>query len=70
MGNVEGIYGPLPDTWISNQAILQKQILSRMRSFGMTTILPAFSGHVPRALTRVFPNASVTRLASWNGFNG
>lgn len=30
----------------------QHRILDRMRSFGMTPVLPAFAGHVPKAVTR------------------
>lgn len=30
----------------------QHRILDRMRSFGMIPVLPAFAGHVPKALTR------------------
>lgn len=30
----------------------QHRILDRMRSFGMVPVLPAFAGHVPKAITR------------------
>lgn len=30
----------------------QHRILDRMRSFGMIPVLPAFAGHVPKAITR------------------
>ncbi|CAG5128828.1 unnamed protein product [Candidula unifasciata] len=69
MGNIEHWGGPLPQTWIANKMLLQQKILNRMRSLGMIPVLPAFSGHVPRALTRVFPDANVTRLPAWNTFN-
>lgn len=69
MGNIEGLFGPLTDSWMSSQVELQKKIVSRMRQFSMTTVLPAFSGHVPRNLTRVFPNANVTHLMPWSHFD-
>ncbi|CAG2169862.1 unnamed protein product, partial [Oppiella nova] len=69
MGNVQGWSGPLTDNWHKIQAILQSQILARMRSLGMLPVLPAFAGHVPRNLTRVFPQAQVSRLTNWGSFN-
>ncbi len=41
-----------------------------MRSLGMITIMPAFAGHVPNGITRVFPKANVTHLPPWSGFTG
>ncbi len=37
-------------SWHEFTVDLQKQILERMRSFGMTPVLPAFAGHVPKGL--------------------
>ena len=68
MGNIQGWAGPLDDGWIQKQADLQKQIMKRIREFGMINILPGFAGHIPSALTRVYPNASVTHSAEWNRF--
>ncbi|XP_064093803.1 alpha-N-acetylglucosaminidase-like [Macrobrachium nipponense] len=69
MGNIRGWGGPLPQSWHTQTLALQHQILERMRQFGMTPILPAFAGHVPAGLTRIFPDANVTRLGSWCNFN-
>ncbi|XP_059151841.1 alpha-N-acetylglucosaminidase-like isoform X1 [Physella acuta] len=69
MGNIQGWGGPLPQMWITNKLILQHQILERMRSFGMIPVLPAFAGHVPSGITRIFPQAKVSRLGTWNDFN-
>ncbi|XP_028391775.1 alpha-N-acetylglucosaminidase-like [Dendronephthya gigantea] len=70
MGNVDGWGGPLPNpSWYQDQLALQNQILKRMRSFGMTPVLPAFAGHIPKALTRVFPNASISTLSHWGHFS-
>ncbi|XP_030151144.1 alpha-N-acetylglucosaminidase isoform X1 [Lynx canadensis] len=69
MGNLHTWGGPLPPSWHLKQLYLQHQILDRMRSFGMTPVLPAFAGHVPKAITRVFPQVNVTQLGSWGHFN-
>ncbi|XP_059236883.1 alpha-N-acetylglucosaminidase [Mustela nigripes] len=69
MGNLHSWGGPLPRSWHLKQLYLQHRILDRMRSFGMIPVLPAFAGHVPKALTRVFPQINVTQLGSWGHFN-
>lgn len=69
MGNIRGWGGPLSSSWHSNQLALQHKILDRMREFGMTPVLPAFAGHVPNGLLRVYPNANVSRLGDWGNFN-
>ena len=70
MGNVDGWGGPLPNpTWYQTQLALQHKILQRMRSFGMIPVLPAFAGHIPKALQRVFPNASISTLSHWGHFS-
>jgi alpha-N-acetylglucosaminidase len=82
MGNIKKWGGILPYGWRTAQANLQKQILERQRLFGMvlifflvhysnlyqTPVLPAFAGHVPDAITRVFPKANITTSAEWAGF--
>ncbi|KAK7828801.1 alpha-n-acetylglucosaminidase [Quercus suber] len=65
MGNLHGWGGPLPQSWLDQQLILQKKILARMYELGMTPVLPAFSGNVPAALTYIFPSAKITRLGNW-----
>ncbi|HCT29389.1 MAG TPA: alpha-N-acetylglucosaminidase [Bacteroidales bacterium] len=66
MGNLDGFLGPLPQDFISNQFELQKQILKRERSFGMTPVLPAFAGHVPKAIKEKYPNSKITSLGSYD----
>ena len=39
-----------------------------MVDLGMTPVMPAFTGFVPEAITRVAPNATVVRGSEWNGF--
>uniref|UniRef100_A0A8C5LA06 Alpha-N-acetylglucosaminidase n=1 Tax=Jaculus jaculus TaxID=51337 RepID=A0A8C5LA06_JACJA len=69
MGNLHTWGGPLSHSWHLKQLYLQHRILDRMRSFGMIPVLPAFAGHVPKAITRVFPQVNVTQLGSWGHFN-
>lgn len=67
MGNIEGWGGPLPQSQMLAHEALQKQILERERSFGMTPILPAFTGHVPPAFKDKFPNAKLKKT-NWTTF--
>lgn len=68
MSNIDYWQGPLPQEWIDGQAKLQKQILKRERELGMTPILPAFAGHVPKELGDVYPSIDTTRVSYWGGF--
>ncbi len=70
MGNFQSWSGPLTENWHKYQALLQTQILKRMRDLGMIPVLPAFAGHVPKNITRVFPTAKVERLSDWMYFPG
>ncbi|KAF2636776.1 putative alpha-N-acetylglucosaminidase [Massarina eburnea CBS 473.64] len=68
-GNIQGSWGgELPLQWIDSQFELQQKILKRMLELGMTPILPAFTGFVPRTLTDVYPNATVVNGSQWEGF--
>lgn len=69
MGNMHGWGGPLPQTWIDDQLALQHKILARMRNLGMTPVLPGFAGHVPMAITKLYPNVKISRLGDWGHFN-
>lgn len=69
MGNIRGWGGPLDDGWIESQADLQKQIMARIREFGMINVLPGFAGHVPAALKDLYPNAGFSRNKGWGKFN-
>ena len=48
---------------IDPHAELQRRILARMRSFGMTPVLPAFAGFVPAALAAKRPELNIGRHA-------
>ena len=54
MGNIKAWAGPLTQNWHNQQVALQHQILQGMRSIGIIPILPAFAGHVPKAISRYF----------------
>lgn len=69
MGNIEGYRAPLPTAWIDKKKDLQVQILGRMRSLGMTPILPAFGGYVPKAFAQKNPKARIYRMRPWEGFH-
>lgn len=66
MGNIDGWLGPLPQSFIDHQYELQKKILARERSFGMTPVLPAFSGHTPKAITNKYPDVKLTDMGSYS----
>lgn len=67
MANIDGWGGPLPQSYINGQEALQKKLLARMRSLGMTPVLPAFAGHVPAALRTSRPKAKISNIAPWSG---
>ena len=68
MANIDSWQGPLPRSYTDHQLNLQKRILERERQFNMKPVLPAFSGHVPLALSKKFPLAKITRLGPWSEF--
>ena len=68
MANLDGFGGPLPQSWIDGQLKLQQKILKRERELGMTPILPAFAGHIPRQIALLHPEADVQQLSPWCGF--
>jgi len=69
MGNFEGYRAPLPAAWIDKKRDLQRLILARMRALGMSPILPAFGGYVPRAFAQKNPAAKIYRMRAGAGFH-
>lgn len=65
MGNLNGWGGPLPQSIIEKQAQLQKKILNRARELGMKPVLPGFSGHIPPALVKKYPDLKYHTLEWW-----
>lgn len=47
MGNLEGHGGPMSEKLIEQEAKLGKQIVTRMKSLGMTSVLQGYIGFVP-----------------------
>ncbi|MBQ8839527.1 MAG: alpha-N-acetylglucosaminidase [Bacteroidales bacterium] len=68
MINLDRWNGPLPKAWLDGQEELQKQIVARERELGIRPILPAFSGHVPAELARIYPDAPIKELKPWEHF--
>ena len=67
MNNLEGWGGPLPRSWYDRQERLQRQILRRMREWGMQPVLPGYCGMAPHdAKERLGLN--VTDGGLWNGY--
>ncbi|XP_055692813.1 alpha-N-acetylglucosaminidase [Lutzomyia longipalpis] len=69
MGNIRGVAGPLPQSFKDRLATLQSQVIYEIRRLGGTVALPAFAGHVPVALQRLFPKATFTPVERWNRFS-
>ncbi len=65
MGNIDAWGGPLPQHWMDTHKALQKKILERERSFGMTPVLSSFTGHVPPSFKDKFPAAKVKKT-NWD----
>ena len=71
MGNIDGLGGPLPASWIDSHVDLERKILARERELGMTPVLQGFTGHVPESIKQVFPGAKIHKTGDWSaGFSG
>ncbi len=69
MSNLDHWGGPLPQSWLDHQVRLQKKIVQRERELDMTPVLPAFAGHVPGTLKAIYPDAKISKLGFWGGFD-
>ena len=69
LNNMQRWGGPLDHFWLDSQQALQRSILAAMRAFGMTPVLPGWSGRVPAAIQRVLPNITLFHLPPWAGFS-
>ncbi len=71
MGNIDGLGGPLPKSWIEKHKLLEQKILKRERDLGMIPILQAFTGHVPESIKEIYPDAKLHKTGNWSaGFGG
>lgn len=67
MNNLEGWGGPNSSEWYASREKLQKQILRRMKEYGMSPVLPGYSGMLPHdAGDRL--GVKVSGEGMWNGF--
>jgi len=67
MNNLEGWGGPNPDSWYEQQEKLQKQIVKRMKEWGMHPVYPGYSGMMPsNAKEKLGLNVAASPL--WNGY--
>lgn len=69
MTNIDAWHGPLPQTWLDAQCELQKKIIERETSLGISPILSSFTGHVPAGLKQIFPEAQISKLNRWGSFD-
>lgn len=67
MGNIANVDGSLSANWHTAQTTLAHQLLTQMRELGMKPIVQGFSGFVPKALTRVYTDATLYET-NWGGF--
>jgi alpha-N-acetylglucosaminidase len=70
MGNLQKWGGPLPLSWVDQQAALQVKLLARMRELGMRPVLSAFAGFIPPAFVAKHPMANVTKVSEWGQYSG
>jgi alpha-N-acetylglucosaminidase len=68
LGNLNGHLGPLPQSWIDDQADLQRRILHRERELGMKPVVPGFSGFVPPGFAKAHPEVTLFSAEAWAGF--
>lgn len=70
MGCLDGWGGPPSLRWCEEHEELGRRILARERAFGMTPVLQGFTGHVPRALGELHPDADLhtIRWHEWQTF--
>ncbi|MBQ5506091.1 MAG: alpha-N-acetylglucosaminidase N-terminal domain-containing protein, partial [Prevotella sp.] len=67
MNNLEGWGGPLPDSWYIQHERLQKQILKRMKEWGMQPVLPGYSGMLPSNAKQKL-GVNVAEGGRWNSY--
>lgn len=67
MNNLEGWGGPNPDSWYESQEQLQKKILARMKEFGISPVLPGYSGMMPSNADAKL-GLDIIKSPLWNGF--
>nr|CEL21832.1 Alpha-N-acetylglucosaminidase [Kibdelosporangium sp. MJ126-NF4] len=69
MSNMSAFGGPISLDLIQRRAALGSRIADRMRSLGITPVLPGFSGLVPDGFAARNPGAKVVPQGEWVGFD-
>ncbi|RSM91489.1 alpha-N-acetylglucosaminidase [Kibdelosporangium aridum] len=69
MSNMSAFGGPISLDLMRRRADLGRRIADRMRSLGITPVLPGFSGLVPGGFADRNPGAKVVPQGDWVGFN-
>lgn len=67
MGNLEGWGGPVSNTYLNKQTVLQQKIITRMKALGIQPVLPGFYGMVPTSLKAKYPKADIRGQGKWAG---
>jgi alpha-N-acetylglucosaminidase len=70
LGNFDGWGGPTTQNWIDDQKELQQKIITRLTEMGITPVLQAFTGRVPKYLQEKFPETKIDQLPGWYGYDG
>ncbi len=70
LSNFDGWGGPTTQNWIDDQKQLQKKIVKRMVELGITPVLQAFNGRVPKYFKEKYPNLKIDQLPGWYGYDG
>lgn len=68
MMNMTGWGGPPPAWWYQDRVELSQKISTRLRKFGVSIMLPGYSGMVPLDFGERFSDAKLIDQGSWCGF--
>ncbi len=69
MANMSSFGGPVSAGLIERRAALGRRVVDRMRSLGITPVLPGFGGMVPGGFAAKNPGANVVPQGDWVGFD-
>ena len=67
--NMSGFGGPVSEQLVAARTALGRRIADRLRSLGMTPVLPGFFGTVPPGFTARNPDARTVPQGGWVGFS-
>ncbi|MFI8100596.1 alpha-N-acetylglucosaminidase [Streptomyces sp. NPDC086023] len=67
--NLSAFGGPVTERLLTERAELGRRITDRLRSLGMTPVLPGYFGTVPPGFAARNPGAKVVPQGDWSGFD-